>query len=69
MIDGLMTSVLGDLVMTGMVLALWWHFFGGLRHLYWDTGRGFDLETANKLAWGSAIAPVVMTLITLLAIR
>lgn len=68
-IDGLMTSVLGDLVMTGMVLALWWHFFGGLRHLYWDTGRGFDLETANKLAWGSAIAPVVMTLITLLAIR
>jgi succinate dehydrogenase / fumarate reductase cytochrome b subunit len=67
-VDGLMTSILGDIVMIGMALALWWHFFGGLRHLYWDTGRGFDLPTANKLSLYSIIAAPVMTVITILIV-
>ncbi|MEL6582454.1 MAG: succinate dehydrogenase, cytochrome b556 subunit [Pseudomonadota bacterium] len=67
-VDGLMTSILGDLVMVGMALALWWHFFGGLRHLYWDTGRGFDLNTANRLSLYSIIAAPVMTAFTILVV-
>lgn len=65
LVDGLMTSLLGDLVMVGMGLALWWHFFGGLRHLYWDSGKGFDLPTANKLSLYSMVGAVVMTIFTL----
>lgn len=67
-VNGLMTSLVGDLVMIGMTLALWWHFFGGLRHLYWDTGRGFDLPTANRLSLYSIIAAPVMTAVTVLMV-
>jgi succinate dehydrogenase / fumarate reductase cytochrome b subunit len=67
-IDGLMTSVIGDIVMTLSVLALWYHALGGVRHLIWDTGRALDVETADKLGWGMIIGSVVLTALTLIAI-
>lgn len=66
--DGLMTSWLGDLVMTGSLWALWYHALAGLRHLYWDTGRGLELATANMLGWGLIIGSVVLTIITIVII-
>ena len=48
-VNWLMTSFVGDVV---MFLALWavcYHFLSGLRHLYWDTGRGFEIEKAEML--------------------
>jgi succinate dehydrogenase / fumarate reductase cytochrome b subunit len=67
-IDGLITSVLGDIVMSLSVLALWYHALGGVRHLIWDTGRALDVETSDKLGWGMIIGSVVLTALTLLAI-
>lgn len=67
-IDGLVTSVPGDLVMALSVLALWYHALGGVRHLIWDTGRALDVETSDKLGWGMIIGSVVLTALTLIAI-
>ena len=67
-IDGLITSVLGDIVMSLSVLALWYHALGGVRHLIWDTGRGLDVETADKLGWAMIIGSVALTFLTLIAI-
>jgi succinate dehydrogenase / fumarate reductase cytochrome b subunit len=66
--DGLITSVLGDIVMSLSVLALWYHALGGVRHLIWDTGRGLDVETADKLGWAMIIGSVALTFLTLIAI-
>jgi succinate dehydrogenase / fumarate reductase cytochrome b subunit len=62
--DGVLTSWFGDLVLTLSVWALWYHFLAGLRHLYWDTGRGFDLATAERLGWACVGGSVVLTLVT-----
>lgn len=67
-VDGLMTSVLGDIVMTLSVLGLWYHALGGLRHLIWDTGRGLDIDTADKMGWGMIIGSVALTFLTIIAI-
>ncbi len=67
-IDGLVTSFLGDLVMTLSVLGLWYHALGGLRHLVWDTGRGLDVETADRMGWGMIIGSVALTFLTIIAI-
>ena len=67
-IDGLITSVLGDIVMALSVLALWYHALGGVRHLIWDTGRGLDVAMSDKLGWGIIIGSVVLTALTLIAI-
>jgi succinate dehydrogenase / fumarate reductase cytochrome b subunit len=66
--DGFITSWLGDLIMTLSVWALWYHALAGLRHLYWDTGRGLEVETAEKMGVAIIVVSVVMTILTLLIV-
>lgn len=66
--DGVVTSWFGDLVLTLSVWALWYHSLAGLRHLYWDTGRGLDVQTAEKLGIGVIAGSVVLTIITLIVV-
>ena len=62
--DGVITSWFGDLVMFLSLWALWYHTLAGARHLYWDTGRGLDLKTAEMLGWGCVGGSVVLTILT-----
>lgn len=66
--DGVITSWFGDLVMALSVWALWYHALGGLRHLYWDTGRGLEVEFAEKLGLVMIVLSVVLTVLTLLIV-
>jgi len=66
LVDGLMTSLLGDVVMTLSVLGLWYHTLGGLRHLIWDTGRGLDFEAADRMGWAMIVGAVALTILTLI---
>ncbi|MBT8417551.1 MAG: succinate dehydrogenase, cytochrome b556 subunit [Silicimonas sp.] len=66
--DGVITSWFGDLVMTLSVWALWYHALGGLRHLYWDTGRGLQVEVAEKLGLVMVVLSVVLTILTILIV-
>lgn len=66
LVDGILTSFLGDLVMALSALGLWYHALGGLRHLIWDTGRGLDVASADRMGWAMIIGAVVLTLLTLL---
>jgi succinate dehydrogenase / fumarate reductase cytochrome b subunit len=67
-VDGIVTSFLGDIVMALSVLGLWYHALGGVRHLIWDTGRGLDMETSDRMGWGMLIGSVALTFLTLIAI-
>ena len=66
--NGVITSWFGKLVMALSLWAVWYHFLAGLRHLYWDSGRGFDIPTATKLGWGVIIGSLVLTLLTFIVI-
>ena len=63
--DGPLTRLLGDLVMLGSLWALAYHFLNGLRHLWWDTGRGFDpaeVERSGKLTVAGSVALTALSL-------
>lgn len=62
--DGVITSFLGDVVMTLSVLGLWFHALGGVRHLIWDQAVALDKKTADMLSWVALIGSVVLTAIT-----
>ncbi|MFV0243897.1 MAG: succinate dehydrogenase, cytochrome b556 subunit [Qingshengfaniella sp.] len=64
--DFVITSWIGDLIMVLSVWALCYHLLAGLRHLWWDSGRGFDLPSAQKLAYGVVGGSFVLTLIVLI---
>lgn len=66
--DAVMTSWFGKLIMIGSLWALSYHFLAGLRHLYWDTGRGFDLEQAKLLAGLVVGGSFALTIFALLLI-
>ena len=67
-VDGLLTSWPGLLVLVGSLWALWFHTLNGVRHLVWDTGRGFDLGMVTKTGWAVVGGSVVLTLLTLLVV-
>ena len=64
--DGVLTSWIGGLVLILSLLAFWFHFCNGIRHLVWDAGYGFQLETVRKSGLGVLAGAVVLTVITLI---
>ena len=66
--DWILTSWVGDIVMFLSLWALWYHALAGLRHLYWDTGRGFSLDLVHILGWGIIGGSAVLTILTALII-
>jgi succinate dehydrogenase / fumarate reductase, cytochrome b subunit len=53
----------GRLVMFGFTWALIHHLLGGVRHLIWDTGKGFELATVEMLVRANLIGSIVLTLV------
>ena len=64
-VDGLLTSWLGILIMVLSLWALWYHFLGGVRHLIWDMGYGFEIKTADMMGYVMIGGSLVLTLLTL----
>jgi succinate dehydrogenase / fumarate reductase cytochrome b subunit len=60
-VDGLLTSWLGYLVLLGMTWALAYHMLNGIRHLIWDLGYGFEMETVERSGIAVVIGSGVLT--------
>jgi succinate dehydrogenase / fumarate reductase, cytochrome b subunit len=67
-VNGLLGSPFGKLVLLGYTWALLHHMLGGIRHFIWDTGRGFDLATVDRLAWGTLIGSLGLTVLIWLGV-
>ncbi len=67
-VDGLLTSWIGNLIMFGSLWALWYHALNGVRHLAWDAGWGFDLDTVQKSGIAVIAGSVLLTLLTVVVI-
>ncbi|MCY4462392.1 MAG: succinate dehydrogenase, cytochrome b556 subunit [Albidovulum sp.] len=67
-VDGLLTSIVGDLFFAGLLAALCFHFCTGIRHLFWDAGKGFETGAVRKSAIaGLAGAAALFALVLLVA--
>ena len=56
-------SWIGLLILLGYTWALIHHMLGGIRHLIWDTGRGFEQNEREWLALATAVGSVTLTLL------
>ena len=63
MVQGFFGHWFGRLVLFGFTWALLHHALGGLRHLLWDTGRGFDLPAVELMARANLGLSVVLTIV------
>jgi len=67
MVSGLLTSIIGRIVLLAFTWALFFHLCNGIRHLFWDIGMGYDVVTATRSAWAVIGASVVLTLVAWVA--
>lgn len=61
-------SVIGMILLFGWTVALFYHFFGSLRHLAWDNGIGFSLEATHRSGWASVIATLACSVLAWVAV-
>tara|TARA_B100000530_G_scaffold334990_1_gene285999 strand:+ start:791 stop:1201 length:411 start_codon:yes stop_codon:yes gene_type:complete len=60
-------STMGRILLLGWTYALFYHLANGIRHLAWDSGRGFELNTAYLTGWLVIISSIVLTIVTWIA--
>lgn len=61
--QGFLGSWIGLLLLFGWSVALFYHLCNGIRHLWWDTGRGLDLKSVYASGWTVVIATAALTVI------
>ena len=54
-------GIIGRLVLFGFTFALMLHLLNGIRHLFWDAGYGFELDTVQKSGVAVVVLAVVFT--------
>jgi succinate dehydrogenase / fumarate reductase cytochrome b subunit len=64
--QALFGSMIGRIFLLGWVFSLAYHFSNGIRHLFWDVGKGFAIETVY--ASGKAVLAVSVLLTALVFI-
>lgn len=58
-----MGTFIGRLVLLGYTWALMHHMLGGIRHLIWDTGRGFGPSEREWLTMATLVGGIVLTIL------
>ena len=58
-----MGTWIGRLILFGYTWALMHHMLGGIRHLIWDSGRGFGPGEREWLAGATLVGSIALTII------
>lgn len=59
-----LTSPFGITALLVWTFAVFLHLGNGLRHLFWDIGLGFSINTARRSGWAVILFTVVATAVT-----
>jgi succinate dehydrogenase / fumarate reductase, cytochrome b subunit len=65
--QGFVGSPIGLLLLFGWSVALFYHLCNGLRHLWWDTGRGLDLPSVYASGWAVLVGTAILTIVAWVA--
>lgn len=57
-----LSSDLGRFVLFAYSACLMYHFFNGIRHLFWDAGKGFAIPDVYRSGYAVIVLSVVSTL-------
>lgn len=57
-------SWIGRVLLFGWTAALYYHLCNGLRHLWWDTGRGLELPQVYMTGYAVLAGTAVLTIVT-----
>lgn len=67
-IDGILGSFIGDILMLLATWAIWYHVLGRLRHVFWDFGYAVELDISEKMGAIMFIGATVMAILTVIIV-
>ncbi len=50
-VNSFIGSPFGQLLLLGWSVSLFYHLANGIRHLFWDAGKGFEIKSAENSGW------------------
>jgi len=53
-----------SLAAIGVTFSLYYHFCNGIRHLFWDIGKGFDVKIAKRNGYLVLLCALLLTIAT-----
>lgn len=59
-----LNTMVGKLFLFAWTSSLFYHLLNGIRHLFWDIGKGLDLKTASTTGILVLIGAVILTALT-----
>ena len=62
-VAALLGTLFGKLLLVAFSYAFFFHFCNGIRHLFWDVGKGFEMRQVFASAWSVVIASLALTLL------
>ena len=65
-VNAIISSWFGKLILIGSLWALWYHTLAGIRHLIWDQAVWLDIKKSRLLGWAVVIGSFALTLLTVL---
>ena len=66
LVNRIISSWLGKLVLIGSLWALWYHSLAGIRHLIWDHAIWLDINKSRLLGWTVVFGSFALTIVTIL---
>ena len=66
-VQSIIGSWYGLVLLFGWTFALFYHLCNGVRHLFWDAGRGFELPQVYASGWAVVAASIALTVIAWIA--
>jgi succinate dehydrogenase / fumarate reductase cytochrome b subunit len=63
MFEAFIGSLIGRVILFGYTWALIHHSLGGLRHLIWDMGRGFEPNERELLTIATLVGSIALTVV------
>ena len=58
------TAWYGKIILIAFIFSVFYHLSNGIRHLFWDIGKGLDICTAYKSGYAVIASAITLTLIT-----
>jgi succinate dehydrogenase / fumarate reductase, cytochrome b subunit len=52
---------LGQILLLGWTWALFYHLANGIRHLFWDIGKGYEIGTMTASGWAAVLSSFALT--------
>ncbi|MFK8052721.1 MAG: succinate dehydrogenase, cytochrome b556 subunit [Woeseiaceae bacterium] len=61
--SGFAGSLIGQVMIAGWIFGFFYHLCNGIRHLFWDAGKGFEMSTVRASGMAVVLISSVATLL------